>query len=159
MSPLRSTSLDGPIVGAALVLLGGLALREGRRLSALREALVAGAVVGDDTFPLIVGAALVVLGTYLLFAAPPPPLRVAWPRGPVRARMLVGAVTLTAYGLLVPWLGYTGGTALVATALYRGMGGYRWPAALLLGGLSTGALYLLFRVWLRQPLPTGVLGL
>jgi putative tricarboxylic transport membrane protein len=141
-----------------LVLLGALALREGRRLSVLRETLVAGAVVGDDTFPMIVGAALAVLGVYLLFAAPPPSARVELPRGDVRARMLAGAAMLVAYWILVPWLGYTGGTAIVSTALYRGMGGYRWPAAILLGAVSTGVLYLLFRVWLLQPLPTGVLG-
>jgi putative tricarboxylic transport membrane protein len=149
---------DGRIVGALLVLLGVLALREGRRLSVLRETLVAGAVVGDDTFPLIVGAALLVLGVYLLLAAPPPPVRVEFPRGDVRTRMLMGAGVLVAYWLLVPWLGYTGGTAIVSTALYRGMGGYRWPAAVLLGAVSTGVLYLLFRVWLLQPLPTGILG-
>jgi len=119
---------------------------------------VAGAVVGDDTFPMIVGAALGVLGVYLLFAAPPPSARVALPRGEVRARMLAGAAMLVAYWLLVPWLGYTAGTAIVSTALYRGMGGYRWPAAILLGAVSTGTLYLLFRVWLLQPLPSGLFG-
>jgi hypothetical protein len=72
--------------------------------------------------------------------------------------MLVGATVLVAYWLLVPWLGYTAGTAIVSTALYRGMGGYRWPAAILLGAVSTGLLYLLFRVWLLQPLPTGIVG-
>jgi hypothetical protein len=30
--------------------------------------------------------------------------------------------------------------------------------ALLLGAVTTGALHLLFRVWLHQPLPTGLLG-
>ena len=133
-------------------------MREGRRLSVLRETLVAGAVVGDDTFPMIVGAALVVLGVYLLLAAPPPSARVALPGGAVRARMLAGAATLVAYWGLAPWLGYTASTAIVSTALYRGMGGYRWPAAVLLAAVSTGVLYLLFRVWLLQPLPTGILG-
>jgi hypothetical protein len=154
----RARSIDGRIVGAILVLLGGLALREGRRLSVLRETLVAGAVVGDDTLPMIVGAALVVLGVYLLFATPPPSARVELPHGAVRSRMLTGAAMLVAYWVLVPWLGYTGGTAIVSTGLYRGMGGYRWPAAALLGAVSTAVLYLLFRVWLRQPLPTGILG-
>jgi hypothetical protein len=46
---------------------------------------------------------------------------------------------------------------LVATALPRG---YRWPAALLIGGATTGAvLYVVFRVWLVEPLPTGWLGI
>jgi hypothetical protein len=30
--------------------------------------------------------------------------------------------------------------------------------ALLIGGLTTGALYLMFRVWLLEPLPTGWVG-
>ena len=158
MSAKRTQAIDGRIVGVILILLGGLALREWRRLSVLRETLVAGAVVGDDTFPMLVGAALIVLGVWLLFAAPPPSARVELPRGDVRARMLAGAAMLVAYWLLVPWLGYTAGTAIASTALYRGMGGYRWPVAVLLGASSTGLLYLLFRVWLLQPLPTGILG-
>jgi hypothetical protein len=145
-------------VGAILVLLGALGLREARRLYVLRESLVAGAVVGDDTFPMIVGAALLVLGGYLILAAPPPSARVELPRGAVRRQMLGGAATLVAYWLLVPWLGYTAGTAIASTALYRGMGGYRWPTAVALGALSTALLYMVFRVWLRQPLPSGLLG-
>jgi hypothetical protein len=46
------------VVGGILVVLGLFALWEGWRLHALRTQMVAGAVVGDDTFPLIVGAAL-----------------------------------------------------------------------------------------------------
>jgi hypothetical protein len=76
----------------------------------------------------------------------------------VRRRMLAGAALLVAYAVLVPVLGYTAATALASVALFGGMGGYRWPAALALGAVTTSALYLLFRVWLLQPLPTGLLG-
>jgi hypothetical protein len=38
------------------------------------------------------------------------------------------------------------------------MGGYRWATAALLGAVTTAVLYLFFRVWLLQPLPTGLLG-
>lgn len=145
-------------MGGILVLLGLLGLREARRLYVLRETLVAGAVVGDDTFPMIVGAALLVLGGYLALAAPPPSARVELPHGIMRRRMLAGAAILVAYWLLVSWLGYTAATALASTALYRTLGGYRWPSAVLLGAVSTATLYLLFRVWLLQPLPTGLLG-
>ena len=44
------------MVGAVLLVLGALGIREARRLSLLRESLVAGAFVGDDTFPMLVGA-------------------------------------------------------------------------------------------------------
>jgi len=146
-------------VGGTLVVLGVLSLWEGWRLHALRTQMVAGAVVGDDTFPLIVGAALLLLGASILFVAKLPQVKVARPYGEPRMRMILGAGVLAAYWLIVPYLGYTGSTALVSTGLFHAMGGYRWPQALLLGGAATGMLYLLFRVWLLQPLPTGLLGL
>jgi hypothetical protein len=74
-------------------------------------------------------------------------------------RMILGTGVLAAYWVILPYLGYTGSTALVSTGLFRAMGGYRWPLALLFGGVTTVLLYLLFRVWLLQPLPTGLLGL
>ncbi len=120
---------------------------------------MAGAVVGDDTFPLIVGAALLLLGASILFVTTPPQVKVARPSRDARMRMILGAGVLAVYWIIVPYLGYTGSTALASTGLFRAMGGYRWPRALLLGGATTGVLYLLFRVWLLQPLPTGLLGL
>jgi hypothetical protein len=146
-------------MGAGFIVLGLLALVEARRLRTLRTTLVAGAVVGDDTFPMIVGVALVILGAHLLVVARLPAVRVEFPRGPVRTRMLGGAGVLVAYWIVMPWLGYTPSTALASTALYRTMGGYGWPGAVLLGALTAGALHLLFRVWLLQPLPAGLLGL
>jgi putative tricarboxylic transport membrane protein len=150
---------EGRVAGGMLVLLGILSLWEGWRLYALRTQMVAGAVVGDDTFPFIVGAALLLLGASILFVVKPPLVKVARPSGEPRTRMILGAGVLAAYWIIVPYLGYTGSTALVSTGLFRAMGGYRWPFALLLGGATTGLLYLLFRVWLLQPLPTGLLGL
>lgn len=149
---------DGRVVGGILILLGILAVVEGHRLYALREQMVAGAVVGDDTFPIIVGLALLLLGGAAAFTRLPA-AHVTLPRGAERARMLWGAGLLAGYWLILPYLGYTGSTALVSTGLYRAMGGYRWRLAILFGGVTTGLLYLLFRVWLRQPLPTGWLGL
>ena len=149
---------EGKVVGGALFLLGILSLWEGWRLHALRTQMVAGAVVGDDTFPLIVGVVLLLLGAGILFVARLPQVKVARPFGEPRMRMILGAGVLVAYWVILPYLGYTGSTALVSTGLFRAMGGYRWPLALLLGCVTTGLLYLMFRVWLLQPLPTGLLG-
>jgi hypothetical protein len=145
------------MVGGGLILLGILALWEGWRLHGLRTQMVAGAVVGDDTFPLIVGAVLVVFGATVLLH-PPPPVKVSIPSGEQRRRMLAGGGLLVLYWLIVPYVGYTGSTALVSTGLFGAMGNYQWPVAVLLGGVTTGVLHLLFRVWLLQPLPTGWLG-
>lgn len=155
MDGVRTES--GRVVGGVMVLLGILAIWEGARLHALRTEMVAGAVVGDDTFPLIVGGALLLLGGAVWFVRLPA-ARVAMPRGPVRARMLWGLAVLIGYWLALPAVGYVGSTALVSVALFGAMGGYRWRSALLLGGVTTALLYLLFRVWLLQPLPTGWLG-
>ena len=146
------------VAGGMLVLLGVVALIEARRLTGLREEMVAGAVVGDDTFPWIVGGTLVLLGLYALFVAPWPPKRVSFPLGVERRQLLTSIGALAGYCVITPYLGYTLSTLVVATGLYRAMGGYRWPVAVLIGGLTTGALYLMFRVWLLEPLPTGWVG-
>ena len=147
------------VAGGVLVALGVAALVEARRLASLREEMVAGAVVGDDTFPWIIGAALVLLGLYVLVGARWRGPRVAFPVGPARAQMLATAGVLVAYYLIAPYLGYTLATLVVSTGLYRAMGRYRWGTAILIGGITTGALYLVFRVWLHEPLPTGWLGI
>jgi hypothetical protein len=152
----RGAGVANRVMGGILLGLGILALVEGRRLYTLRTTLVAGAVVGDDTFPLLVGAVLVPLGVYAM-AGRLPVMSPAVSPARVRARMLQGAGLLAAYWIALPYLGYTEATALASAALFRTMGGHRWPAALLLAALTTGALHLIFRVWLLQPLPAGVL--
>lgn len=147
------------VAGAVLILLGALALGEARRLSSLREEMVAGAVVGDDTFPWVVGAALILLGLHALLAARWPAAAPRFPAGAERRQLVTTAGVLGAYYVVTPYLGYTLGTLVVATALYRVMGRYRWPAAVLIAGVTTGALHVVFRVWLVQPLPTGWLGI
>jgi phosphotransferase system glucose/maltose/N-acetylglucosamine-specific IIC component len=60
------------VVGGILFTLGVVAVAEGWRLHALRTQMVAGAVVGDDTLPLITGVALLVFGILVAVVAPPP---------------------------------------------------------------------------------------
>jgi hypothetical protein len=149
---------DVRLAGGALLALGGFALYEGARLVGLRNEMLAGAVVGDDTLPLLVGVALVLLGGYLLLAGRVQAVRPQFPDAPTSRRMLGSALALAGYCAAMPHLGYTASTALAAVLLFRVMGAYRWPACLLLSAGVTGALYLLFRVWLKQPLPVGILG-
>ena len=147
------------VAGGVLVLLGAVALIEARRLAALREEMVAGAVVGDDTFPWIIGASLLLLGVYAMFVARWPVTQVSFPVGAERRQLVAIAGALAAYYVITPYLGYPLSTLIISAGLYRAMGGYRWPVALLIGCATTGALYLMFRVWLLQPLPTGWIGI
>jgi hypothetical protein len=149
---------DRHIVGGTLVLLGVLALLEGWRLHALRSELVAGAVVGDDTFPLLVGVAMIVFGA-LAMRVRLRSVRLPPAEPETRRRMRTTAMIVAAYWVAVPWLGYTVATGLAAIALFRAMGGYPWIVAASSGVAVTTALYLLFRVWLLQPLPGGWFGI
>lgn len=158
MTTARAAGKQRWAMGAVLIGLGVVAVVEGWRLHALRTQMVAGAVVGDDTLPLIVGIALLVLGILVAIVAPPAPVKVAWPAGRQREQMLSAAGLLVAYWLMLPYVGYTGSTALVSIGLYRTMGDYAWPIATLLGAVTTGLLFVMFRVWLLEPLPTGWLG-
>jgi hypothetical protein len=146
------------VAGGILALLGVVALTEARRLAGLREEMVAGAVVGDDTFPWIIGGALFILGFYILVLARWPVQHVSVPRGAQRRQFLASAGLLVAYYVVTPYLGYTLSTLVVSTGLYHAMGNYRWPRALFIGSATTGALYLMFRVWLHEPLPMGWVG-
>jgi hypothetical protein len=149
---------DVRAVGAVLLALGGWALLEGRRLVGLRNDMLAGAVVGDDTLPLLVGAALVVLGGYLLAGGRVAPAQAVFADAPTRRRMLRSAAVLAAYCAAMPHAGYTSSTAVAAVLLFRVMGGYPWRAAVGFSAALTLALYVVFRVWLKQPLPVGLLG-
>ena len=150
---------EGRVTGGVLVLLGAVALIEARRLAALREEMVAGAVVGDDTFPWIIGGSFLLLGLYALFVAQWPATPVSFPTGAARRQLIASAGVLAAYYVITPHMGYTLSTLVVSTGLYRAMGGYRWRVALLIGCVTTGALYVMFRVWLLEPLPTGWIGI
>lgn len=147
------------VAGALLLLLGALALREAWRLASLREEMVAGAVVGDDTFPWLVGASLVAMGLHTLVLARWPGAHARFPAGAERRQVVGSAAALGAYYVVAPHLGYTLSTLVVGAALFRVMGGYRWPVAALIAGVTTGALYVVFKVWLVQPLPAGWLGI
>lgn len=148
---------DVRLAGAVLLALGSIALYEAARLIALRNQMLAGAVVGDDTLPFLVGVALILVGGYLLLGRVDP-VRPAFATGATRRRMLGSAGVLIGYCAVMPHLGYTASTAVAAVFLFRAMGAYRWRVCLLLSGALTGALYLLFRLWLKQPLPVGLLG-
>src|SRR5207247_2141849 len=132
---------EGRVVGGMLVLLGFLSLWEGSRLHALRTQMVAGAVVGDDTFPTLVGAALLLLGASILFVAKLPQVTVTRAHGAPRTRMILGAAIGSLLGTLVGVLPGLGPTAAIAILFPLTTVLPPAPAIIMLAGIYYGAMY------------------
>jgi len=71
---------------------------------------------------------------------------------------LIALAALVVYALLMNTLGFLLATALLIGFLLRGIYPQKWPVVIS-GALLTSLLtYLVFQVWLKTQLPTGILG-
>lgn len=139
-------------MGWVLIVLGVFSLIETRRIYGLGT----GGLVGDHTFPFILGAFFVIYGVYFQFMKQMS--GVIFPQGTVLRTMICCALILIAYWKVIPLLGYTLGTFMASTALFFIMGRYKWHISFISGIVTTAMLYLIFRVWLYLPFPGGLLG-
>ena len=83
---------------------------------------------------------------------------VSWPSARGLARGASVFVLFLLYALALQPLGYLIGTALFLVITILLLGPVRLARALVVGIASAAFLFLIFRVWLRIPLPGGVLG-
>jgi hypothetical protein len=72
-----------------------------------------------------------------------------------RQRVFLTGLVLAASCFVLPWIGYPATALLFVTLVLRGLGS-RWPAALVIGGVSAAASFYVFAVLLDVPLPKGV---
>lgn len=138
--------------------IGFLVLREAHRLQAYASSVY----VGDHTFPGIVGMVLVVLGGMLLIQSWRGKGRTeaaARPDGAIqrRMRLFLCLAVLFLYAALITLAGYVLATFATSVALFRLIGGYRWPVSLLYAAVLTACQYILFIYWLQIPLSNGSL--
>lgn len=136
------------------MLLGVVSLAEAWRLRPLRMH----EVVGDDTFPTLLGLGFLLLGGLLVFVIKPQEIKVSWPKGKAAVQMLEAAVVMVGYWLVLPYLGYAVSTLLACAGLFYSIGRYRWYVCLLGGGLVAVILHYIFVGWLHMPFPIGVFG-
>ncbi len=142
------------VAGGLFMLLGVVTLAEAWRLRPLRMH----AVVGDDTFPTLLGLGFLLLGALLAFVIKPQEIRVSWPKGKVATQMVEAVAAMVGYWLLLPYLGYAISTVLAGAGLFYSIGRYRWYVCLLGGGVIALVLNFIFVGWLRMPFPIGVFG-
>jgi hypothetical protein len=107
--------------------------------------------------PLVYGILLALLSgaiaANLFIAAPagekPPPIG--------KPILLVGVLTVTVVGIGVA--GFAAATFLMLVFLYAGLERLALLPSLVAAGATTGALILIFRIWLDVPLPLGPMGI
>ena len=72
-----------------------------------------------------------------------------------RRRVVISVVSLVAFCLVLPWIGYPVAAFAFVTVVLRYLGS-RWTSALLTGALASAGSYGLFAVLLNVPLPRGL---
>jgi putative tricarboxylic transport membrane protein len=119
---------------------------------------------GPGFFPAMVGGFLLLSAAGCLVQAlvRPSAARAESGQAPAAARqvhrtaLLLGL--LAAYGLLLPGLGFPLAISLFVLAAMRVFGYRRWLAAILVAAGVAAVSYVVFVVWLKVPLPMGLLG-
>jgi putative tricarboxylic transport membrane protein len=114
---------------------------------------------GPGFYPLSIGtfgAAVALVWVVSAFRRAPAAASGVTAPGAGRGRVATTAGLLVAYCLLFPWTGYPLAAFGFTGLLLRGLGA-GWPAALVIGLVSSVGSYYLFGVLLGVPLPRGVL--
>jgi putative tricarboxylic transport membrane protein len=148
---MRRAVLTLAVVGSVL---SALYLLEGTRYS-----LGTPAEPGPGLFPLIVSGLLLIgfVGTGIEALASTSKAKVAWPAGAARWRVAAIALSCTAYGLTLPYLGHMIAGSLLAFAVLHVMALRSWPLKIALSlGIGVGS-YVLFGMVLGVPFPSGIL--
>jgi putative tricarboxylic transport membrane protein len=113
--------------------------------------------LGPAFLPFWTGIVLAACGLWLCARSAADP-DVSWPASRGFTRAAAGFVLLLLYALALQPLGYLISTAIFLVITIFLLEPVRPTSALVVGIGSAAFLFLIFRVWLRIPLPGGVLG-
>lgn len=139
----------------AIVLAIGIALLVG---AAQFEFFIKG-VPGPGFLPLFIASGITAAGVVLIAQAVRHPRKsaVQWPPMSGWTRVALMLVTMAASFWLLDALGFVVVTALFMAVMVYCLGERSWRILSTVPVLSAVGLYLVFAVWLRVPLPRGVL--
>ena len=110
--------------------------------------------VGPKTFPIIIGVVLGLSSLYCLVKPDPAP---TWPTYGRLAEIGLAVAVMVAYAVALPELGFLIATLIASAYLSWRLGTAPLPA-LLVGALTSGGIYVVFRMILGLSLARGPLG-
>jgi putative tricarboxylic transport membrane protein len=84
---------------------------------------------------------------------------VQWPKAVGFRRIGFTFIAFLIYAYLITVLGFILSTAVYMLAMSRMLGSQRWVSSVAVSALTAVGLFLVFKVWLKADLPTGLLGM
>jgi len=145
------------LLGLVMALLGAVTIWGSRNFPSMPRQ-----DYGAGTFPSLIGAGLVLLGLLLAIRGWPQRRQwLVWQASVAMPRTLlclvVVIVSMMAYVLLVPVLGFPMVSVVLLTLLIGWLSGGRWWLAGIVAGTATMVIWLAFAELLRVPLGLGIL--
>jgi len=111
---------------------------------------------GPGAWPFLLAIAIALLGGWLVFR-PQPSTKVALKGAPRWGGLAMALGTLFGYVLILEWLGYIVTTVLLLFVQLHWVENQRWTKSLFISLLGAAISFLLFGLWLKVPLPSGIL--
>ena len=150
------------IVALFLTLVGGVAL-----MGATKYQLFKGKILGAGFFPFAAGVILVALSLYVFFSAiharreneEKTSGKTFFPEPNSWKKLTIALGALLAYGLVLEHLGYLITTFLFFIFLMRFIKPQKWTLTVTIAFVATASSYVLFDIWLKVKLPTGIWGI
>ena len=114
---------------------------------------------GAGIFPVLAGTVLVAASLMAIWEGLKlaPDVRVEIPAGADRKRLLILVALLLAFLVALPILGQLISSTIFCILLMRGLSSLSWPRIVVYSFVMCGALYAVFVVLLKVPLPRGLL--
>jgi len=111
---------------------------------------------GPGAWPFLLSLALTLFGSWLFFR-PDPSVTVAAKLEPRWGRLVLALLSMVGYVVSMVPLGYLVSMFLLLLVQLRWVEGRRWGGSALAGLLSAIISFIVFGLWLKVPLPAGII--
>lgn len=155
------------LLGVAFLVFGAASMWDSHRITMAERSRGVFDLIGPDYYLLTIGVLLIVMAFFLVFQGAAQ-MRAQRAGGAVSAgepdaglgwRHLWLAITLFAYVLLIPLIGYPIATFLLFFSLFTVMGVERWTTIVLSSLVLAVVFFVVFVIFADMPFPKGLLNI